>query len=78
MKSNRNIALWMVALITVMGLTVSACGQTGAGASGGGQEDGQAAAPGNLGGPPDHAGGAAAQRGLQRPAARDEPLGGLG
>jgi hypothetical protein len=40
--------------------------------------DGQVAAPGDLGGPPDHAGGAAAQRGVQRPAARDEPLGGLG
>jgi hypothetical protein len=39
--------------------------------------DGQAAAAGHLGGPPDHAGGAAAQRGVHRPAARDEPLGGL-
>jgi hypothetical protein len=27
MKSNRNLALWLVALVTVMGLTVSACGQ---------------------------------------------------
>ena len=40
--------------------------------------DGEGAAPGDLGGPPGHAGGAAAQRGVQRPAARDEPLGGLG
>jgi hypothetical protein len=40
--------------------------------------DRQRPAAGHLGGPPDHAGGAAAQRGVQRPAAGDEPLGGVG
>jgi hypothetical protein len=37
---------------------------------------GQVAAVG-VGGPPDHAGRAAAQRGVQRPAAGDQPLGGV-
>jgi hypothetical protein len=40
--------------------------------------DRQRPATGHLGGPPDHAGVAAAQRGVQRPAAGDEPLGGVG
>ena len=39
--------------------------------------DGQAAAVAGVAGPPDHAGRAAAQRGVQRPAAGDEPLGGV-
>jgi hypothetical protein len=39
--------------------------------------DRQLPAVGGVGGPPDHAGRAAAQRGVQRPAAGDEPLGGV-
>ena len=39
--------------------------------------DRQLPAVGRVGGLPDHAGRAAAQRGMQRPAAGDEPLGGV-
>jgi hypothetical protein len=39
--------------------------------------DRQLSAVGRVGGLPDHAGRAAAQRGVQRPAAGDEPLGGV-
>ena len=42
MESTSKSALWLVALITVMGLTVSACGQTGSADEG--QVNGQAAA----------------------------------
>nr|MDQ3363665.1 hypothetical protein [Actinomycetota bacterium] len=43
MKSKKTLALWMVALLTVMGLTLSACGQASTDPASGGQENGQPA-----------------------------------